>query len=82
VPWTSDEEAAVKWILRRDPSFFSKSLPFIGYLQVLFETQVNGGRRLEHVKVGIGYAVSGLASISKDPKVQEERDGPWRFRGE
>lgn len=80
VAWTSDEEAAVQWILKKDPLFFTKHLPFIGYVQVLYETEMNGGRRLERIKVGISYAVSGLATFPKDKKVQEGRDGPWRFR--
>src|SRR3989442_1671316 len=33
VPWTSDEEAAVDWILKKEPDFFDHSLPFIGYIQ-------------------------------------------------
>ena len=33
VPWTSDEEAAVQWILNRDPEFFAKHIPFIGYAE-------------------------------------------------
>ena len=30
VQWRSDEEAAVKWILKMDPDFFSRNLPFMG----------------------------------------------------
>ena len=83
VPWTSDEEAAAKWILKKDPNFFAKQIPFVGYLQFLFENQLYGGQRIERIKIGIGYGVSGLATIPKDKKVQEGRDNiPWRFRGE
>ena len=28
VPWKSDEEATVRWILERNPEFFSKQDPF------------------------------------------------------
>ena len=37
VPWTSDEEAAVRWILKQQPDFFERSLPFIGYIEFLFD---------------------------------------------
>lgn len=83
VPWTSDEEAAVKWILKRYPDFFAQQIPFIGYLQFLFENQLCGGQRIEKIKIGVGYGVSGLATIPKDKKVEEGRsDIPWRFRSE
>lgn len=82
VPWTSDEEAAVKWILKKEPSFFSQQIPFIGYLQFLFESQLYGGQRIEKIKIGAGYGVGGLATIPKDKKVEEGRSSiPWRFRG-
>ena len=37
VPWASDEEACVKWILKSQPDFFAKHIPFIGYVQFLYE---------------------------------------------
>lgn len=81
VLWTSDEEAAVKWILKKDPEFFAKQIPFIGYLQFLFENPSHpGGQRIEKIKIGVGYGVSGLATMPKDKKVQENRTSiPWRF---
>lgn len=83
VPWTSDEEAAVKWILKKEPDFFANQIPFVGYLQFLFENQLFGGQRIQKIKIGIGYGISGLATIPKDKKVQEGRDNmPWRFRVE
>ena len=37
VAWQSDEEAAVRWIVGREPDFFAKQIPFIGYVEFLFE---------------------------------------------
>jgi hypothetical protein len=82
VQWTSDEEAAVKWILNKDPNFFSRQIPFIGYLQFLFETTLNGGQRIEKIKIDVGYGVSGLSTIPKDKHAEEGRNMPWRFRSE
>jgi hypothetical protein len=33
VPWSSDEEALVKEILKGEPRFFETCAPFIGYVQ-------------------------------------------------
>jgi hypothetical protein len=82
VQWTSDEEAAVKWILSKDPNFFSRQIPFIGYLQFLFETTLNGGQRIEKIKINVAYGVSGLSTIPKDKQAEEGRNVPWRFRSE
>jgi hypothetical protein len=82
VQWTSDEEAAVKWILTKDPNFFSRQIPFIGYLQFLFETTLNGGQRIEKIKSDVAYGVSGLSTIPKDKHAEEGRNVPWRFRSE
>jgi hypothetical protein len=81
VPWGNDEEAAVKWILQTEPDFFSKQIPFIGYVQVRFETPIHGGQRLERLSVSVSAVVSGLIMKPLDPAARDGRDGPWRFRG-
>ncbi len=81
VDWKSDEEAAVKWILKKDPRFFERSLPFIGYVEFLFEAPFYGGQRITSLKAFVSYGMSGLASIPKDPKNERNRDfSPWRFK--
>jgi hypothetical protein len=81
VPWTSDEEAAVKWILQEDPNFFSQGIPFVGYLQFLYEGRLYGGQRIESIKIDVSYGVGGLATIPRDRKVEEGRSNiPWRFQ--
>jgi len=62
VPWTSDEEAAVKWILEQEPDFFERALPFVGYVQFLYEARPYGGQRLKALRFEMGWTVSGIHS--------------------
>jgi len=59
VPWTCDEEAAVKWILKKQPDFFSHCLPFIGYLQFHFEGPFRGGQRITGFDYRTSWGISG-----------------------
>jgi hypothetical protein len=79
VPWKSDEEAAVKWIVNRDPDFFAKHIPFIGYAQFLYEGQFCGGQRIQFLKVEISYGMSGFHSVPRDEAASMNRDVPWRY---
>ncbi len=79
VPWSSDEEALAKWIVDQDPSFFEKQIPFVGYVQFLFETSLRGGEYLERIKFDLSFGAGGIHSLPKDKSAQENRDGPWRF---
>jgi hypothetical protein len=80
VDWKSDEEAAVKWILQREPDFFEKQLPFVGYVQFRMEGSLSGGQRIEKIRMQLGWAVGGLHSIPKNPEVEKNRHGEWRFQ--
>jgi hypothetical protein len=80
VDWGSDEEALVKDILRREPTFFAKSTPFIGYVQFLYETQLRGGERIKALKVEADWWLSGKHVAPRKPDAQKGRDIPWRFR--
>ncbi|XHR27860.1 MAG: hypothetical protein ACFUZC_18250 [Chthoniobacteraceae bacterium] len=81
VRWKSDEEAAVRWILKRQPDFFAHSLPFIGYVQVLYEVQFGGGDRIHDFKVHWDCAIGSMATTPKDLDfdIQKDRGVPWRF---
>ncbi|MBE2286133.1 MAG: hypothetical protein IAE77_21940 [Prosthecobacter sp.] len=79
VAWASDEEAMVKWILEKQPDFFSKHLPFIGYVQFHFEAPFHGGQRLKSFEYSSTWGMSGLATIPKDPIARKHSEGPWRF---
>lgn len=83
VPWKSDEEAAVRWLVKRDPAFFSRHIPFIGYVQFLFEDCFYGGRRIRSLNASVSYGMGGLHVPPKDPAVSKDRDSiPWRFRAD
>ena len=80
VPWASDEEAAVKWILETDPNFFEKPAPFIGYVQFLYEISLRGGHRIETLKFDISYGTSGMHAPPKNRDVYKDRQMRWRFK--
>ena len=80
VPWTSDEEAAVEWILGKHPDFFSNELPFIGYVQILYKTHIPGSHHIEKIDIRASYGMGGLHQAPKDNAMYQGRDGPWRFR--
>jgi hypothetical protein len=80
VAWSSDEEALAKDIVRRDPKYFAKSKPFIGYVQFLYEAQLHGGQRVKALKFEMSWAVGGIHQIPKKKDADKNRDGPWRFK--
>jgi len=81
VPWKSDEDAAVRWILKRDPDFFAKTIPFIGYVQFLYEGSFRGGQRLKSFEADVSYGVGGKHFAPEDNSVYEDRDSrPWGFK--
>ncbi|MBX3161647.1 MAG: hypothetical protein KF773_37145 [Deltaproteobacteria bacterium] len=80
VPWKSDEEAAVQWILKAQPDFFAKHQPFVGYVQFLYEATLAGGQRIERLDADVSFGIGGAHVAAKDPKVAAKREGPWRFR--
>lgn len=81
VPWVSDEEAMVEWILKQDREFFSKYIPFIGYLQFLYETSLPGGQRITEFNASAYFGLSGEYLEPKDKNVYNDRDNiPWRFK--
>jgi hypothetical protein len=84
VPWADDEQAMCAWIVKRDPRFFAKHKPFVGYVQFLMEDCFPGGQRIESFSATTTWAVSGLHSVPKDPQAERERSGQdgWSFRGD
>lgn len=82
VPWASDEEAGVKWILQRDPNFFATSLPFIGYIQVLCEGS-NEGFRFSKLTITAQWSSGGLHISPKNHDMSYIDDmTPWRYRAD
>jgi hypothetical protein len=80
VSWSSDEEALVKEIFKRESKFFEKSTPFIGYVQFLYEAQLRGGHRMKGLQVEAAWWLSGKHHAPKDESARKGRDGPWRFK--
>jgi hypothetical protein len=81
-PWSDDEEAAVSWIVSRNPDFFATNLPFIGYVQLLFEGDFVAGRRFKTFKAVLSYSVSGLQQEPQDEQIKQSKWKwvmPWRF---
>ncbi len=80
VPWGEDEAATVRWIVGRQPEFLANNLPFVGYLQFLYEVDFTSGQRLRSLEAVVSGGVSGLQRSSpKDPTAKSEREGPWSY---
>jgi hypothetical protein len=82
VAWRSDEEAFVKELVQSDPRFFRRQTPFVGYVQFLYETQLEGGARIKGLKAEAIWAIGGVLAPPNDPEVYKHRSGPWRFKAE
>lgn len=81
VPWKSDEEAAVKWMLQSRPDFFSQQIPFVGYVQLLFEGGFRGGQRIKSFKADVSYGMGGKHYAPKDRSKYKDRENlPWRYK--
>jgi len=74
-PVTIDEEAAVVSILKRDADFFEREMPFIGYVEFLWETRVNGNQRVQRLEVQMNY---GRGGREQKPGGHDETT-KWRF---
>ncbi|OPL19321.1 MAG: hypothetical protein AVO35_11285 [Candidatus Aegiribacteria sp. MLS_C] len=80
VPWKSDEDAACRWLEQEHPGFFSSHIPFIGYVEFLYEGPFHGGRRLTSLRAEAIYSMSGIHYPPDDPGTYEERDAStWSF---
>lgn len=79
VPWINDEEAAVKWMLKKHPDFFSQHLPFIGYIQFRFEGSFAAGVWITGFNYSTLWSVGGMRQAPKDPEAYKKSKGPWRF---
>lgn len=71
-------EGLVLWILEQDSDFFKKEMPFIGYVQILYEQDFQGGKRLKNIHVHFGIGVSGLSIFPLNNRA-ELFDTYWRI---
>lgn len=81
VPWRDDEEAAVRWIVSRDPRFFARHIPFIGYVEFLCEPGRSPIERIHRFRADISYGVGGISSAPKSG-IFPKGNGDWRFRAD
>ncbi len=82
VPWASDEEALCQWIEAEDPEFFARCIPFVGYVEFLFENDFHGSQRMTSFQANVGFGISGASAIPRDPADKRINDNsPWRFVG-
>lgn len=83
VPWKGDEEGAITWMIEHTPDFFERCIPFIGYVEFLYEVPFYGGQRISRFEAEIGWSISGLHHSPKDPAVLRDRaKTPWRFKAQ
>lgn len=81
--WSSDETEFCEWLLKKQPDFFEKEFPFIGYVQVLAEfNSVRDPQKLKLLKIGYSWGVGGIQSIPEDAsKVRQNIEDKWFFEG-
>lgn len=79
--WSSDETEFCEWLIKKEPDFFVKEKPFIGYVQVRIEKMsVNPFQNLKSISVKYVWGVGGLSSIPKDKsKVRKNTEDKWFF---
>ncbi|MEQ8762850.1 MAG: hypothetical protein RL885_02915 [Planctomycetota bacterium] len=80
--WQDDEDAACRWIAERDPKFFAKHQPFIGWMQcrVTMKAPVTEKAvvRFKKLKLESIWAVGGLHRSPK-PGSQPAYDKDWNY---
>ena len=81
--WSSDETEFCEWLVKKEPDFFAKEMPFIGYVQVRVEKMsVNSSQNLKSMTIGYVWSVGGMASIPNDKsKVRKNTENRWFFEG-
>lgn len=81
--WTSDETEYAQWLVQKEPAFFDKEFPFIGYVQVRLEKSSTHSReQVKSLTVGYTWAISGLTShVSDKSRVRKNTDNKWFFTG-
>ena len=80
VPWKSDEGAAAKWIVENDPNFFERQIPFIGYIEFMYEGSFQGSARLTSFKAEVTYGMSGLHYPPENGDYGDADSMPWSFK--
>jgi len=77
-----DQEAFAQWIIQKDPDFFQKTLPFIGYLQFLYEAELGQGVRIKRFHSQASWMIGGISVLNYEDPFFKEHGGSWRFKVE
>ncbi len=76
VPFRND--AVVRWILKEDPNYFAKEIPFIGYVQVMVEAGLSDQQRIRGIHFSAFSTIDGM--LYRIPaKDRKELQGRWSF---
>jgi len=74
-------EDVVRWILKGDPGYFAKGIPFIGYVQVMVEASLSDQQRIKGIHVSACSVIDGM--VYRIPaQEREELQGKWSFVAE
>lgn len=79
VQWKSDEEATVMWILENDQNFFERHIPFIGYIEFLYEGSFHGTQRITSFRAEVTYGMSGQHYAPENDDYGDRDSRPWSF---
>jgi len=80
VAWPKDQEAAVKWMVGKEPDFLEKEMPFIGYVQFHFQFSFRPEQYVSRMSFTVYFGRSGGG---QDVDGFEERDEiRWRYRAD
>ena len=74
-------EACAQSIVKSQPDFFAEHLPFIGYVQLLYETELHGGEHLKSLDVYISW-VDARPNNGPQPEASVSPTIRWRFRAQ
>jgi hypothetical protein len=79
--WSSDENEFCEWLIKNEPDFFAREMPFIGYVQVRLERRsARYPQEPRSMKIQYSWGVGGLTSIPRDKsKVRKDIDEKWFF---
>lgn len=69
---------AVRWILQKNPEYFSREIPFIGYVQVLVETGLSDQQRIKGIHVSASSLIDQMIKRLK-PQERGQLQGKWSF---
>lgn len=79
VNWSSDMDALARWITEQDKEFFNKNIPIIGWIEVLYEGNISGSRRITEININTGAGMSGIHTRPKNGIYPDHYHSKWRF---